>query len=200
MILAAAALAGLATAGGLPAAALTFAAYTGLSWLLSTLFISERQRRAPADLQARIGIAGRMLLLGTVTVGSALTTSLAGTIGLRTTYLAMATAAAGITILIAVPITTSHGNQHSHHTTPHTPGPPVQPQCGTNPDPVPGSTLVHVYAHERIRLASTSPGAHLLRISRGTARPAISALFPGAAGGRPAAAAASPRARAARRP
>ena len=104
MILAAAALAGLATASGLPAAALTFAAYTGLTWLLSTLFISERQRRAPADLQARVGIAGRMLLLGTVAAGAALTTSIAGTIGLRTTYLAMATAAAGITILIAVPI------------------------------------------------------------------------------------------------
>jgi predicted MFS family arabinose efflux permease len=98
MVLAAAALTGLATASGLSAAVLAFMAYSGLSWLLSTLFISERQRRAPADLQARVGIAGRMLLLGAVAAGSALATALAGEAGIRATYLAMAASAAVIAI------------------------------------------------------------------------------------------------------
>jgi predicted MFS family arabinose efflux permease len=98
MVLAAATLGGLATASGLPAAVLAFMAYSGLSWLLSTLFISERQRRAPADLQARVGIAGRMLLLGAVAAGAALATALAGEAGIRATYLAMAASAAVIAI------------------------------------------------------------------------------------------------------
>ena len=100
MALAAAALAALAAATVLPAAVLTFMTYSGLSWLLSTLFISERQRRAPADLQARVGIAGRMLLLGAVAAGSALATAVAGRAGIRVTYLAMAIAAAVIAIAV----------------------------------------------------------------------------------------------------
>jgi len=104
MALAAAALGALATATALPAAVLTFMTYTGLSWLLSTLFISERQRRAPADLQARVGIAGRMLLLGAVAAGSALASGLAGKAGIRVTYLAMAGSAAVITAAVAVPL------------------------------------------------------------------------------------------------
>ena len=98
MVLAAATLAALATATALPTAVPAFMAYSGLSWLLSTLLISERQRRAPADLQARVGIAGRMLLLGAVAAGSALATVLAGMAGIRVTYLAMAVSAAVIAI------------------------------------------------------------------------------------------------------
>jgi predicted MFS family arabinose efflux permease len=104
MVLAAAALAGLATASRFLAAVLAFMAYSGLSWLLSTLFISERQRRAPADLQARVGIAGRMLLLGAVAAGAALATALAGEAGIRTTYLAIAVSAAAIAIAAASPL------------------------------------------------------------------------------------------------
>jgi MFS family permease len=104
MALAAAALAGLATATALPTAVLTFMLYSGLSWLLSTMFISERQRRAPADLQARVGIAGRMLLLGAVAAGSALATALAGKAGIRVTYLAMAVAAAIIAVTVGPPL------------------------------------------------------------------------------------------------
>jgi MFS family permease len=100
MVLAAAALAALAAATVLPAAVLTFMAYSGLSWLLSTLLISERQRRAPAELQARVGIAGRMLLLGAVAAGSAVATALAGQAGIRVTYLAMAISAAVIAIAV----------------------------------------------------------------------------------------------------
>jgi predicted MFS family arabinose efflux permease len=98
MVLAAAALAVLATATALPAAVPAFMAYSGLSWLLSVLLISERQRRAPADLQARVGIAGRMLILGGVAAGSALATALAGAAGIRVTYLAMAASAAVIAL------------------------------------------------------------------------------------------------------
>jgi predicted MFS family arabinose efflux permease len=104
MVLAAAALAGLATATALPAAVVTFMAYSGLSWLLSTMFISERQRRAPADLQARVGIAGRMLLLGAVAAGSAVATALAGKAGIRATYLAMAVSAAVIAVAVGFPL------------------------------------------------------------------------------------------------
>jgi len=104
MMLAAAALAALATATTLSATVLTFMAYSGLSWLLSTMFISERQRRAPADLQARVGIAGRMLLLGAVAAGSAVATALAGKAGIRATYLAMAASAAVITVAVGFPL------------------------------------------------------------------------------------------------
>jgi predicted MFS family arabinose efflux permease len=104
MVLAAAALAALARATALPAAVLAFMTYSGLSWLLSTLFISERQRRAPADLQARVGIAGRMLLLGAVAAGSALATALAGEAGIRATYLAMAASAAVAATAIGFPL------------------------------------------------------------------------------------------------
>lgn len=104
MVLAAAALAGLAAATALPAAVLAFMAYSGLSWLLSTMFISERQRRAPADLQARVGIAGRMLLLGAVAAGSVLATALAGKAGIRVTYLAMALCAAVIAVGVGLPL------------------------------------------------------------------------------------------------
>jgi len=104
MMLAAAALAALATATTLPATVLTFMAYSGLSWLLSTMFISERQRRAPADLQARVGIAGRMLLLGAVAAGSAVATALAEKAGIRATYLAMAGSAAVIAVALGSPL------------------------------------------------------------------------------------------------
>jgi hypothetical protein len=104
MVLAAAALAGLATATALPAAVLTFMAYTGLSWLLSTMFISERQRRAPADLQARVGIAGRMLLLGAVAAGSAVATALAGKTSIRAAYLTMAVSAAVVACAVGPPL------------------------------------------------------------------------------------------------
>jgi len=104
MVLAAGALAALATAADLPAAVLSFMAYSGLSWLLSTMFISERQRRAPADLQARVGIAGRMLLLGAVAAGSAVATALAGKAGIRETYLAMAGSAAVIVVALGSPL------------------------------------------------------------------------------------------------
>jgi predicted MFS family arabinose efflux permease len=104
MVLAAAALAGLATATALPATVLTFMAYSGLSWLLSTMFISERQRRAPADLQARVGIAGRMLLLGAVAAGSAAATALAGKAGIRAAYLVMAVSAAVVALAAGPPL------------------------------------------------------------------------------------------------
>jgi len=104
MVLAAVALAALATATALPATVLTFMAYSGLSWLLSTMFISERQRRAPADLQARVGMAGRMLLLGAVAAGSAVATALAGKAGIRATYLAMAVSAAVVAVAVGSPL------------------------------------------------------------------------------------------------
>jgi predicted MFS family arabinose efflux permease len=104
MVLVAAALAGLATATALPATVLTFMAYSGFSWLLSTMFISERQRRAPADLQARVGIAGRMLLLGAMAAGSAFATALAGKAGIRATYLAMALSAVVVVLAVGLPL------------------------------------------------------------------------------------------------
>jgi hypothetical protein len=60
--------------------------------------------RAPADLQARVGIAGRMLLLGAMAAGSALATALAQRAGIRAAYLTMAASSAVAPIAIGFPL------------------------------------------------------------------------------------------------
>jgi predicted MFS family arabinose efflux permease len=96
------AIAGLAFAQAAGTALVAFCVQTALAWGLSTLFISARQRRAPAELQARVGISGRMLLLGSVTAGAALASAATGALSVRGTYLAMAGAAA-LVALVGVP-------------------------------------------------------------------------------------------------
>ena len=47
-------------------------------------------RRAPDRLQARVGIAGRMILLGSIAAGGALASALTGALSISDVYLAMA--------------------------------------------------------------------------------------------------------------
>jgi hypothetical protein len=102
-----------ASAGGVGALALVSAAweaavavawYIGLSYLLSTYFIGERQSRATGELQARVGIAGRMLMLGAVSSGAAIAGALAGPLGIRDVYWIMAAATLGVAAVSAVPL------------------------------------------------------------------------------------------------
>jgi hypothetical protein len=60
--------------------------------LVSVVAIAERQRRAPERLQARVGIAGRMILLGAMASGGAIASALTGAVGISHLYLAMGAA------------------------------------------------------------------------------------------------------------
>jgi MFS family permease len=57
--------------------------------LISVVAIGERQRRVPEQLQARVGIAGRMVLLGAMASGGAIASALTGAVGISHLYLAM---------------------------------------------------------------------------------------------------------------
>ena len=94
--------AGLGLAEGFAAACAVGVPFLMVQALLTILVIGERQRRAPAELQSRVGSAGRMIVLGSVAAGSALASALTGPLGLKTVYLAMA-AATGAVALVATP-------------------------------------------------------------------------------------------------
>ncbi len=86
------AVAALGVAGGFAAALAAIAVYLLIEGFLSVVAIAERQRRAPERLQARVGIAGRMILLGSMASGAALASALTGTVGIAHLYLAMGAA------------------------------------------------------------------------------------------------------------
>ncbi len=96
------AIVGLATAQAVGEALVAFCAQAGLTWGLGTIFISARQSRAPARLQARVGISGRMVLLGFAAIGATLASALSESLPLRDVYLAMAGASATVA-LFAIP-------------------------------------------------------------------------------------------------
>jgi predicted MFS family arabinose efflux permease len=73
--------------------------YGAAAWMTSTVVIGERQRRAPPGLQARVGIAGRMLLLGAVSAGAVIASALTGALSVRAVYGVMA--ATGAVVLAA---------------------------------------------------------------------------------------------------
>ena len=68
-------------------------------------FIGARQTRAPADLQARVGISGRMLMTSSMVLGSLLASWLTSLVSLPTLYalMAVATVAVGLVALRALP-------------------------------------------------------------------------------------------------
>jgi predicted MFS family arabinose efflux permease len=72
--------------------------YELIEGLISVVAIAERQRRAPERLQARVGIAGRMILLGSMASGAAIASALTSSIGIAHLYLAMGAA----TMLVGV--------------------------------------------------------------------------------------------------
>ena len=55
-------------------------------------YIGERQRRAPLELQATVGIFGRMIIMLALTTGSAAASALSETIALPALYVGMAIA------------------------------------------------------------------------------------------------------------
>jgi MFS family permease len=67
-------------------------------WVSFTTAIGERQRHAPSHLQARVGITGRAIAIGSMTVGATGASLLAHVVDLRTLYIGMGIA----TLLVAV--------------------------------------------------------------------------------------------------
>ena len=56
-------------------------------WVSFTTAIGERQRHAPAHLQARVGITGRAIAIGSMTAGATGASLLAHVVELRTLYI-----------------------------------------------------------------------------------------------------------------
>jgi MFS family permease len=68
--------------------ALLSSALTTLAvWMSVTTLIGERQRHAPPNLQGRVGITGRAIAFGSMTVGSLVVSALAGVVPLRVVFL-----------------------------------------------------------------------------------------------------------------
>ncbi|MDX6628128.1 MAG: hypothetical protein QOH00_374 [Gaiellales bacterium] len=67
-------------------------------WVSFTTAIGERQRHAPAHLQARVGITGRAIAIGSMTAGATGASLLAHVVELRTLYVGMGIA----TLIVAV--------------------------------------------------------------------------------------------------
>jgi predicted MFS family arabinose efflux permease len=86
------AIAGLGVVDAFGSALVVALGYYVIVGLLSVIAIAERQRRAPEQLQARVGIAGRMILLGATASGAALASALTGPIGVAHLYLLMGAA------------------------------------------------------------------------------------------------------------
>lgn len=68
-------------------------------WVEMAMFIGERQKRAPHELQARVGLSGRMVMTATLAIGSLAGSAVAEAIGLRATFAAMSIAGIVIAIL-----------------------------------------------------------------------------------------------------
>jgi predicted MFS family arabinose efflux permease len=68
-------------------------------------FIGARQKRAPADLQARVGISGRMVMTSSLALGSLLASGLTGLMSLPTLFAVMGVSSAivGLVAVRAIP-------------------------------------------------------------------------------------------------
>ena len=93
----------LGVAAGFVGALVAVFAYELVEGLFSVLLIGERQRRAPEHLQARVGIAGRTVLLSSTAAGSAIASAVSTSVALGHLYLAMAGASA-IVALVGAPL------------------------------------------------------------------------------------------------
>jgi hypothetical protein len=74
-----------------------------IDWIVMSVFIGERQRRAPDDMQARVGISGRMLMTGSMTIGTTVASGLTTFFTLRELFVAMSIATVLVGI-VAVPL------------------------------------------------------------------------------------------------
>jgi MFS family permease len=88
---------GLAAAHGFWQALVAYVALTLAFWVSVTTMIGERQRHAPERLQARVGITGRMIAVGAMTVGGLIASGVAELVPLRTLYVGVGVA----TLLVA---------------------------------------------------------------------------------------------------
>jgi Transmembrane secretion effector len=86
------AVATLGAAAGFAVALIGTVGYLMGEGVTTVLSISERQRRTPDRLQGRVGIAGRMVALGAVAVGSALASALTRAVPVGHVYLLMGAA------------------------------------------------------------------------------------------------------------
>jgi MFS family permease len=86
---------GLAGAPEFWSALVAYAVLDFAIWVSVTAIIGERQRLAPDHLQARVGITGRAIALGSMTVGSLVASGLAVFVPLRALYLGV-----GLTALV----------------------------------------------------------------------------------------------------
>ncbi len=74
-----------------------------IDWIVMSVFIGERQRRAPDDMQARVGISGRMIMTASMTIGTTIASGLTTILTLRELFVAMSVATL-LVGLIAVPL------------------------------------------------------------------------------------------------
>jgi predicted MFS family arabinose efflux permease len=93
----------LGLAGGFYGALLANVLVNLIDWIVMSVFIGERQRRAPEEMQARVGISGRMLMTASMTVGTAIASALTASFTLRELFVAMAVATVLVGVL-AVPL------------------------------------------------------------------------------------------------
>lgn len=96
IVVSALAVVGLAGAPGFWGALVAYAALNLAIWISVTSLIGERQRLAPDHLQARVGITGRAIALGSMMVGSLVASGLAVVVPLRALYLGVGLTALAI--------------------------------------------------------------------------------------------------------
>jgi MFS family permease len=96
ILVSALAVVGLAGAPGFWGAFVAYAALNLAIWISVTSLIGERQRLAPDHLQARVGITGRAIALGSMMVGSLVASGLAVVVPLRALYLGVGLTALAI--------------------------------------------------------------------------------------------------------
>ena len=94
----------LGVAVGVGGAAIAYGAEALFTWIEMAVFIGERQRRAPDDLQARVGISGRMLMTLSLAVGASTASALTTVFTLRELYVGMGLATLVTACLAAVVI------------------------------------------------------------------------------------------------
>jgi MFS family permease len=75
-----------------------------LDWVMIATFIGERQRAAPDHLQARVGITGRMAVVGSIAVGSAIVSVLSQFVSLRALYVGMGLAILVVALVLGPPL------------------------------------------------------------------------------------------------
>jgi putative Mn2+ efflux pump MntP len=102
----------LGLAGGFYGALIANVLVNLIDWIVMSVFIGERQKRAPDEMQARVGISGRMLMTASMTVGTAIASGLSAYITLRALFVAMAIATVLVGV-VAVPLVRRATRRHA---------------------------------------------------------------------------------------